>query len=119
MSLREAAGLAETLPDAAFEWQVAHDPHVRTLCLTSEQDDVIKAAGVRKFAEMLTAAQPGRPVRVATLKGAHVMLAHVDGQRYDQAIKEVLVEDLFKLLSLLKLQLVRSLHFLFKSDRTK
>ena len=61
------------------------------LCLTSEEDSVIKAAGVRRFADGLRSAQPRRDVRVLTLKGGHVLLAHTDAARFDEAITELLV----------------------------
>jgi len=65
----DLAGLAWpglSLPELAWPelaWQAAHDPCVPTLCLTSEEDSVIPAPGVRAFADGLRAAQPARQVR--------------------------------------------------------
>lgn len=84
----EKAGLA--LADETFDWQVRRDPCVPTLCLTSEEDSVVAAAGVRRHADDLRAAHPTRDVRVVTLNGAHVALVHMDAARYAEAIGELL-----------------------------
>ena len=78
-------------PPGDFEYVAAHEPCVPALCLTSEEDSVIKADGVRAYAAELRAAQPSRDVRVTVLKGSHVAIAHSDGKRYEAAIVELLV----------------------------
>ena len=80
-------GLA--LGDSAFDWQIAQDLNVPTLCITSEEDTVIQAAGVRAFAERLQKAQPSRKVSVLTLKGAHVAVGVTDRVNYSAAIAEL------------------------------
>ena len=77
-------------PHEEFEHQAAAEPCVPTLCLTSEDDQVIQAAGVRSYADDLKGAQPKRDVSVRTLRGAHVTLPFLDGAKYDEAIVELL-----------------------------
>ena len=82
-------GARYAAPGHAFDWEAKYEPGVPTLCLTSEEDSVIKAAGVRAFAEKLRAAQPKRDVSLEALKGGHVMLAHVDPKKYMDAISRL------------------------------
>ena len=91
MAAGDEPGTRYAAPGHAFDWEAKHEPGVPTLCLTSEDDSVIKAAGVRAFAEKLRAAQPERDVSVEELNGKHVMLAHTDTKNYMDAISRLAV----------------------------
>ena len=79
-------------PPAVFAFQRESEPAVPALCLTSESDSVIKADGVREFAQKLTLAQPARRVRVEVLKGEHVMQVYNDTAKYEAAIVALVAE---------------------------
>lgn len=77
---------------AAFERQAKMEPGIPALCLTSESDSVIKAAGVRAFAKLLKDTQPGRPdIPVTVLRGQHVMQVHVEPDKYEAAVADLAV----------------------------
>jgi dienelactone hydrolase len=62
---------------------------VPTLCLTSDEDMVVPARGVRAYAAALSKAHPGRDVRVSSLKGSHCQLFTGDRERYADAISQL------------------------------
>ena len=43
--------------DDAYRWQAREDPPAPTLLLTSDEDAVVPAAGVRRYAQLLAATQ--------------------------------------------------------------
>ena len=83
--------LVEGVPtfEEQHAWQLANEPPLPALCLTSPRDVVVPASGVRAFAASLREASPGRDVRVVDgLDGAHCQLAVSDRERYSQATHE-------------------------------
>ena len=92
----DASALAAS--DAAFDFQVAMEPHPPTLCLTSADDNLITEAAVIAFAEEIRTGSKAkdcrsRSVRVVRLRGQHVQLLHSSRQPYLDAIS-AFVDDL-------------------------
>ena len=75
-----------------FAYHAAQDPCVPALCLTSESDSVIRADGVRAFADGLRQAQPERVVWVTVMRGEHVMQIHTDHAKYGEEIASLLLK---------------------------
>mmetsp|Transcript_7194 Transcript_7194/g.12116 ORF Transcript_7194/g.12116 Transcript_7194/m.12116 type:complete len:460 (+) Transcript_7194:107-1486(+) len=80
--------------DEAFEWHIAHEPAVPTLCLTSEGDRVILEAGVRQHATALQAAQPSRKVRIVSIPNCHHVTLHSTNlAEYERSITQLIAES--------------------------
>ncbi|KAL1495383.1 hypothetical protein AB1Y20_016752 [Prymnesium parvum] len=77
---------------SADMWQTRSDPAVPSLFLTSEQDEVVPAHGVLKFAALCAEQQPSRAVRVHRLRGSHVRLLMSDPVAYKQQLHLLLWE---------------------------
>lgn len=71
-------------------WQLANEPPVRTLCLSSSDDDVIPARAVHEYAERLRTQQPSRLVTEVVLPGAHCQLLQASAGQYNQTIRAFL-----------------------------
>ena len=91
-SVASSVTLAPPFAPAASQGVLAAEPPVPTLFLTSATDDVLPEAGVRKYADDVRAASPGRLVSVATLAGAHCNLAKDDGSAYIARLEALVTE---------------------------
>lgn len=88
---RMAAGALNDAFESFRTWQLAHEPPVSTLCLTSPTDPVVPMAGVEAFAAGLRAAQPSRGFELIALEAAHCQLAQQQPAAYAAAIEALVL----------------------------
>ena len=85
-----ALGVQQINGENIFEWHARTEPPVPTVCISGETDTIIPPSHVDDWAALLLSLQPGRPVHVVHLKGAHVQVHLAEAERYPAAIEAML-----------------------------